>query len=266
MNEVFDSHLSGIVIGAAIEVHRSLGPGLKEDAYEEALEHVLLSMGHNVGRQIGLPLVYKNCRLDVGYRIDLLVDGILPLELKSVEAIHPIHEAQLLTYLRIGQYPLGLLMNFNAALLKDGIRRRIQSVNWEIPELRAIRNTRDEQSDLLTGQILAAATEVHRNLGPGLLPSSYEEALCYELSGMKIGFARAYRTPLFFRDKVLESQAEIPLLVSKEVPVFTQCVDSLQSVHTSIVVSRLRQGNWQRGLLLNFNVESLANGIQRVSI
>jgi GxxExxY protein len=111
------------VIGAAIEVHRKLGPWLDEPAYEEALEHGLLAKGFQVARQRGLPLIYKGLRLDAGYRLDLLVENRLPLEIKSVEAVHPVHEAQLRTYLRIGPFALGLLLNFNVKALRDGIQR-----------------------------------------------------------------------------------------------------------------------------------------------
>ena len=117
------NQLSEKDIGCAIEVHRHLGPGLLESAYEECLCHELSLENISFERQFPLPLEYKGVRLDAGYRLDILVDGKLVLELKAVESIHPIHTAQLLSYLKIGNYPLGLLINFKVPLLKDGITR-----------------------------------------------------------------------------------------------------------------------------------------------
>lgn len=113
------------IIGAAIEVHKTLGPGLLESAYEECLCHELTLHGVSFQRQKPLPVEYKGVKLDCGYRLDLLVEGAVVVEIKAVEAIQPIHEAQLLTYLKLGRWKLGLLINFNVPVLKDGIRRRI---------------------------------------------------------------------------------------------------------------------------------------------
>jgi GxxExxY protein len=113
------------VIGAAIEVHRSLGPGLLESAYHECLCRELVLRGIPFERERPLPLQYKGVRLECGYRIDLLVAGLVVVEVKSIEAIAPIHEAQLLTYLRLGGWNVGLLINFNVVILKSGICRRV---------------------------------------------------------------------------------------------------------------------------------------------
>lgn len=113
------------IIGAAIEVHRALGPGLLESAYEECLCHELNLRKIPFERQKPLPVEYKGVKLDCGYRLDLLVDNSVVVELKAVETIEPIHEAQLLTYLKLGGWRLGLLINFNVPVLKDGIRRRV---------------------------------------------------------------------------------------------------------------------------------------------
>lgn len=113
------------IIGAAIEVHRALGPGLLESAYEECLCRELSLRDIPFERQKPLPVEYKDCKLDCGYRLDLLVAGAVVLEIKACEAIESIHEAQLLTYLKLGGWRLGLLINFNVPVLKDGIRRRI---------------------------------------------------------------------------------------------------------------------------------------------
>jgi GxxExxY protein len=113
------------IIGAAIEVHRALGPGLLESAYEECLCHELRLRGVAFERQRPLPVEYKGTKLDCGYRLDLLVADVVVVEIKAVESIEPIHEAQLLTYLKLGGWKLGLLINFNVPVLKDGIRRRV---------------------------------------------------------------------------------------------------------------------------------------------
>ncbi len=113
------------IIGAAIEVHRILGPGLLESAYEECLSHELSLRHILLKRQVPLLVQYKDVALDCGYRLDMVVADTVVLELKCVETVLPIHEAQLLTYLRLSAKPVGLLINFNVPVLKDGIRRRV---------------------------------------------------------------------------------------------------------------------------------------------
>jgi GxxExxY protein len=113
------------IIGAAIEAHRVLGPGLLESAYEECLCHELKLRGMSFERQRLLPVEYKGITLDCSYRIDLLVGNTIVVEIKAVSDIEPIHEAQLLTYLRLGGWKTGLLINFNVPVLKNGIRRRV---------------------------------------------------------------------------------------------------------------------------------------------
>src|ERR1051326_1620487 len=125
------NRISGEVIGAAIEVHRQLGPGLLESSYRECLCRELLLRGIPFEREKPLPLEYKGIHLGCGYRLDLLVAGGVVVEIKSVEALAPIHDAQLLTYLRIGGWRLRLLINFNVAVLKSGIRRRILGYDSE---------------------------------------------------------------------------------------------------------------------------------------
>jgi GxxExxY protein len=113
------------IIGAAIEVHRHLGPGLLESAYHECLSRELFVRRIPFQRERPLPLEYKGIRLDCGYRVDLLIAGLVVVEIKAIEAIAPVHEAQLLTYLRLGGWQVGLLINFNVVVLKHGIRRRV---------------------------------------------------------------------------------------------------------------------------------------------
>jgi GxxExxY protein len=117
--------LTESVIGFAIEVHRTLGPGLLESAYQECLCYELRTNDIAFGRQVALPVIYKSVKLDCGYRMDLVVDNLLVVELKTVEKILPIHEAQLLTYLRLSGMRTGLLLNFNTAVLKNGIKRMV---------------------------------------------------------------------------------------------------------------------------------------------
>lgn len=117
--------ISATVIGAAIEVHRVLGPGLLESAYEECLCHELSLRGIAFERQLALPVDYKGVRLDCGYRLDIVLPGRLIVELKAVEQLAPIHDAQLLTYLKLSGIRTGLLLNFNVPLLRDGIRRLV---------------------------------------------------------------------------------------------------------------------------------------------
>jgi GxxExxY protein len=111
------------IIGFAIEVHRQLGPGLLESAYEECLCFELKQASIVFRRQVPLPIVYKSVRLDCGYRLDILVENQVIVEIKSVERLVPIHEAQMLTYMKVSGIRAGLLLNFNTAVLKDGIRR-----------------------------------------------------------------------------------------------------------------------------------------------
>jgi GxxExxY protein len=113
------------IIGCAIEVHRNLGPGLLESAYEECLAFELEKAGLNIKRQVPTPVVYKDVKLDCGYRIDMLIENLVVIELKVVDEINPVHEAQILTYMKFPKMNIGLLMNFNVTVLKNGIRRFI---------------------------------------------------------------------------------------------------------------------------------------------
>jgi len=118
--------LSEAIIGAAIAVHRELGPGLLESAYEACLEYELLDHGFGVERQKELPVIYRGTRVDCGFRLDLLVNGLVIIELKAVERLDRIHEAQLLSYLKLTSLHLGLLINFNVTRLMDGFKRLVR--------------------------------------------------------------------------------------------------------------------------------------------
>jgi GxxExxY protein len=123
-----ENELSRIVIGLAIEVHSALGPGLLESAYKECLYYKILKAGLFVEKEKIMPLIFEEVKLDCGYRIDILVERKLVLELKSIEAFNEIHLAQTLTYMKLGNYKLGLLMNFNVIRLKDGLKRVVNGL------------------------------------------------------------------------------------------------------------------------------------------
>lgn len=125
MNHAELNALTGAIVGAAIDVHKALGPGLLESAYEACLVYELTERGLAVEQQKPLPLVYKTVRLDCGYRLDLLVEKAVIVEIKAVDELAPIHTAQMLSYLRLSGCPVGLLINFNIEVLKHGIRRII---------------------------------------------------------------------------------------------------------------------------------------------
>ena len=123
------NNITETIIGGAIAVHRVLGPGLLESAYEACLGYELVDRGLSVERQKALPVRYRGVNLDCGYRIDLLVEGLIILELKAVEKIDPIHKAQVLSYLKLSDCKLALLINFNVRMLKDGIHRIVLNYN-----------------------------------------------------------------------------------------------------------------------------------------
>ena len=117
--------LANQIVDSALAVHRALGPGLLESVHEQCLAHKLITRDIAVGRQILAPVIYRDLRLDAGYRMDLVVGDLVVVEVKSVEKISPIHEAQLLTYLKLSGFRIGLLINFNVILIKTGIKRMI---------------------------------------------------------------------------------------------------------------------------------------------
>ncbi|CAM3787126.1 GxxExxY protein [Flavobacterium cucumis] len=123
-----ENELSRIVFDCALKVHQSLGPGLLESAYEECLFYELKKIGLRVEKQKPLPLIYEEVKLDVGYRIDIIVENKLIIEIKSVEALNDVHFAQLLTYLKLTNCKLGLLINFNVSLIKNGVKRVVNNL------------------------------------------------------------------------------------------------------------------------------------------
>lgn len=122
---MIENDLSNKILGCAIEVHKQLGPGLLESAYQPCLYYELTKMGLKVEKEKPMPIVYKEVHLDHGFRMDLLVEDKVVIELKTVEALNDVHTAQVLTYLKLGNYKLGLLLNFHVSILKNGIKRII---------------------------------------------------------------------------------------------------------------------------------------------
>ena len=133
------NELTGKIIGAAIKVHQHLGPGLLESAYEACLAYELAKFGCFVERQKPLPIIYERVRLDCGYRLDFVIEKSIIVEIKAVEALLPIHVAQLVSYLRLSGLKVGLLLNFNVRILKDGIRRIVNNFPESPRPLRSLR-------------------------------------------------------------------------------------------------------------------------------
>ena len=199
--------------------------------------------------------------------MDFLIDGRLVVEIKSVEVVHPVHVAQLLTYLRISGRELGLLINFDVPVLKDGIQRKVWSHDGEPPpdDTHGL-----EQADFndtgLASEVVACAFEVHRTLGPGLLRSAYEECLCYELSRRNLRFERKKLLAVHHCGSDLKTPTELRLLVEGRMPVECLSVGELTDLHVTRLLARMRQHGWPEGFLFNFNAQLLGkDGIRRVT-
>ena len=258
------SELSGRVIAAAIAVHREIGPGLDEPAYSRALSMELAAGGIEHECQVAIPLIYKDTRLDCGYRIDLVVARQLLIELKAVETLHPVHEAQLITYLRLSNIKLGLLFNFGQLVLRDGIRRRANSYT-RVPHQPILRPPGADGLDSVSSEVIAAALEVRRVLGSGLLRSAYETALAHELVLRGIKCDRKQPVKLTYRDEQIPSLKEIPLVVEGRLMVTCVCAKSIEPVHLACQRSLLKASGIEDGLCFNFNAESLETEIRRIS-
>jgi GxxExxY protein len=124
------NEITGAIVNSAMKVHSRLGPGLLESAYQACLAHELRTRGFAVAIEVPLPVVYEGQKLEVGYRIDLVVENRVVVEVKSVDSIHPIHEAQLLSYMRLSGIGVGLLINFNVLCLRNGIKRMVDGRDW----------------------------------------------------------------------------------------------------------------------------------------
>lgn len=262
MDGEFDQKLTGAVIGEAIEVHRQLGPGAKEPAYEKALSMRLSLRGIAHQCQVALPVTYKGNELEAGLRLDVVVDGGLPLELKAVDGFLPIHEAQLLTYLRLGRFPLGLLLNFEVAVLKDGIRRRILS---QTEEREAHPVFSAPGFDDLSGDILNGAVEVRREMGRQLLRSVYKSC-AYELRSRGIHVETDVPVELELDGVSLGHAATVPILVEGRIPIFPSSVTEILPRHESELLARLRQTGHPFGFIINFHAPTFSQGIRRITL
>ena len=125
------NHVTGLIITAAMKVHSLLGPGLLESAYQACLAHELRKQGLRVHTEVELPVVYDGEEIELGYRLDLLVEDIVVVEVKCVDALHRVHHAQLLSYMRLSEKQVGLLINFHVSHLRDGIKRMVDGKDWE---------------------------------------------------------------------------------------------------------------------------------------
>lgn len=131
IHRLTSQQVSHAIITAAMRVHTELGPGLLESTYTACLKHELTSSGFGSAAQVGLPVVYRGVKLELGYRMDLVVEDLVIVEIKSVDGISPVHLAQILSYLKLSGKSLGLLINFNVVHLKDGLRRFVNGTNWK---------------------------------------------------------------------------------------------------------------------------------------
>jgi GxxExxY protein len=125
------NQVTGTIVSSAMHVHSVLGPGLLESAYQGCLAHELRKCGLAVATQVGLPVIFDGVKIELGYRIDLVVENSVIVEVKSVDGIHPVHQAQLLSYMRLSGIGVGLLINFYVTHLRDGIKRMVDGKNWE---------------------------------------------------------------------------------------------------------------------------------------
>ena len=275
------------IIGAAIEVHRELGPGKHEAAYERALACELSLRGLAIQVQKPVPVVYKGVKLECGFRLDVLVCDTVVVEVKSAELVIPVHRAQTLTYLKLGGWKLALLLNFNVAVLKDGIERlvlgleeegksfaltdspppRVLSRNQSTePSLLSAANSGDREAEQLAFEIIDSAIEVHRELGPGLLPSAYEACLCHELHLRNVTFECKRPLALSYKGTPLAELDEVELMVGGRVVVDPCALTEVKPVHEARLLSQLRLGGWKLGLLINFNTIALKEGLRRVVV
>jgi GxxExxY protein len=279
------NELTHAIIGAAIEVHRELGPGKPEAAYERALARALTLRDLSIRVQRAVPVVYKGVKLECGFRLDVLVCNTVVVEVKSVECVIPVHRAQTLTYLKLGGWKLALLLNFNVAILKQGIERLVFGFQEEgeslavpdsppsrvvarnkstSPSLRSAADSGDREAEQMAFEIIDSAIEVHRELGPGLLPSAYEACLCHELHVRKVMFERNRPLALSYKGTPLEEMDEVELVVGGRVVVNPYAFAQVMPVHEARLLSQLRLGGWKLGLLINFNTIALKEGVRRI--
>jgi GxxExxY protein len=194
--------------------------------------------------------------------MDVLVEDRIVVEAKALEMIAPVHDAQLLTYLRLDHRRVGLLINFRNALLRNGIVRRILDPVEDRPKPLTDLVGGDARSPDISADIIAAAIEVHRELGPGLLRSAYVESLCRDLSLRKLRYCRSVPVPLNFLGRQLGKSGAFDLSI-EGFPIQVLAVNELTEIHALGLGSLIRQAGLPAGLLLNFNCVLLKDGIRR---
>lgn len=255
------------IIGAAICVHRVLGPGLDEGIYEACLEYELREAGLRTQRQVHLPVRYGVVLVEKAYRLDVLVEEEVIVELKTVEKLLPVHKAQVLTYMKLSKISKGLLMNFNVELLKDGLFRLelVQSLNKPKAQKVEIRLAPGAtERDELTGAVIAAAIEVHRVLGPGLLKEVYAACLEYEFNVRQIPHQRQVSIPVNYGPIQLAHACSVDFVIADSLVLEVKAVEELLAVQKAQTLARMKLAGASRGLLLNFNVALLKDGIFRL--
>ncbi len=262
--EDLGSNLSGELIAAAIAIHREFGPGLNEEDYERALSVELTMQGIDHECQVPLPLIYKGINLDCGYRMDLVIAKQLLLELKAVDKIHPVHEAQLITYLRLSEIKLGLLINFAGMMIRDGIVRRASSRGSTQNHRRD--RPKDIALDSLSFEVIDAAIEVQHVLGSGLLRSAYEAALEYELKLRGIKVEQHLPAKLIYREQLIPSSKEIPMVVDGQLMISCVCVNVVEPILLARQRSLLKAAHVETGLCLNFHADSMSTEVKRISL
>jgi len=256
--------LTGRVIGAAIDIHRRFGPGLNEADYEAALSLELHSLAISHVCQVPLSLIYKGTQLDCGYRMDIVLPGQLLVELKALDKLHPIHEAQLITYLKLSKLSLGLLINFGGLVLKDSIKRRANTVGHReafIP-FQVTRSTMDDVSRI----VVEAAVDVQHHLGSGLLRTAYEACLYHELGLRGLKVERNQPVNLIHREQLIQSSKQLPLVVENNLMVACFCMDTMEPLHLAKARSLLRVSAAESGICINFHASNLAGEIKRISV
>lgn len=282
------------IIGVAIDIHKALGSGLLESSYEACMAYDLIQAGMTVEQQKPLPVVYRGVKLECGYRLDLLIENEVIVEIKSVEKLLPIHNAQLLSYLKLAGYKVGLLMNFNVEMLKDGIQRVVnhfpessaasassavtnpkaklpverlslkKSYSFTAENAEVAEMDQEERLNKITETIIGVAIDIHKTLGSGLLESAYEACMVYDLTQAGLSVEQQIPIPVKYREVKIECGYRLDLLVNKEVIVEIKSIEKFLPIHKARLLSHLKLAGCKVGLLINFNVEILKDGIQRV--
>jgi len=261
--------LSEAAIAAALDVHRALGPGLLKSAYEECLCRELSLRGIRFIRNYPLTVHYKGIAVEPGPTCDFVLEEQLLLSVKSVEALQRVHQAQMLSYLSFSGCNVGLTLNFNTERLQDGILRTLARYPEADagPESFAFHDgdpvDRNESDFQATYPLIGAAIEVHRALGPGFSETVYEECFCRELLARKINFLRQQPLPIRYKGVSLDCGYRLDVLVDSKIVIEIKAVEQIDPIHEAQLLSYLKLGNHPLGLLLNFNVAYLKEGIRR---